>query len=87
MDGTTVSGPRETNDNCNTILRVSRPWPVRTEKALRTSLDTGLFEDFHLMIAPGSVPQNYSVHFAGVVDEGVGSPFSRRELSSHHTAN
>ena len=87
MDGTAVSDPREASDNCNTILRVSCPWPVRTEKALRTSLDTGLFEDFQLVIASGSVPQDCSVHFAGVVDEGVGSPFSRRELSSHHAAN
>ena len=81
MDGTTVSGSRcETSDNCNTILRVSPPWPIRTKKALWASLDTGLFEDFHLMAPPSSVPTKYPVYFAGVVDGGVGFPFSRREF-------
>jgi hypothetical protein len=80
MNGTIVNDPRcGMSNNCNTILRVSRPWPVRTKKALRTSLDTGIFEDFHLMISPGSVPSEHPVHFAGVVDKGIGSPFSRRE--------
>jgi hypothetical protein len=88
MDGTTVSDPRcELGGECSTILRVSRPWPVRTKKALLMSLDKGVFEDFHLMVPPGSVPTKDTVHFAGVVDEGVGSPFSRRELSNYHAVS
>ena len=43
------------------------------------SLDNGIFEDFHLMTPP---PTECPVHFAGAVDEGVGSPFLRREFSN-----
>jgi hypothetical protein len=48
------------------------------------SLDTGIFEGFHLMIPSGSVPTNHLVHFSGVVDREIGSPFSRYELLNHH---
>ena len=77
MDGTTASDPHcELSDDCHTIPRVSRPWPNRTKDSFRMSLDSGIFEDFHLMIPSGSVPTNHPVHFARAVDEEFCSPFS-----------
>ena len=84
MDGPTPGNPRcEPSDECNTILRVSPPWPARTKKALCMSLDEGIFEDFHLTIPPGSGSTEHIVHFARAVDEGIGSPFSRRKFQNH----
>ena len=50
------------------------------------SLDEGIFEDFHLTIPPGSESKERLVHFAGVVDEEVGSPFSRRKFSDRQAS-
>ena len=85
MDGATVGNPRcELNGNCNTIPRVSHPWPARTKKALHASLDKGTFEDFHFTVPLGSEKTKHPVHFAGVVDEGVVSSISHRKLLNHH---
>ena len=51
------------------------------------SLDEGIFEDFHLMIPPSSGSTEHTVHFAGAADEGIGSPFSRRESQNRHPSN
>ena len=82
--------PAPSNPHCelsgarNTIPRVSRPWPNRTKNALRISMDGGTFEDVHVMVFLGSGPVNHPVHFARVVDEGVGSAISWRKLSNYH---
>ena len=84
MDGTNTSDHRfEPGSGCDTIPRVPRPWPDRTKKALRTSLDEGIFEDFRLAIPLNSVSSEHLVHFAGAVDEGVGSLISSGEPSDY----
>jgi len=82
MDRSTISNPHKLSGDCNTIRRVSRPWPARTKKALRRSLDEGIFEDFSVMVPPGSVSVKHLMHFAGVVDEVVSSSISHREFSN-----
>ena len=84
MDGPTPSDPRhEPSNGSNPILRVSLPWPAWTKKALRASLDEGIFENSHLTVPPGFGSTEHTVHFAGAVDEGVGSPFSRCEFPNY----
>lgn len=51
---------------------------------LRMSLDKGAFEDIHITTLPGSGSTKHPVHFAGAVDEAVGSSISRRKLSNYH---
>jgi len=86
MDGPTPGDPRcDLSGDCNAILRVSPPWPIGTKQVLCMSLDKGIFEDSHLTILPGSGSTEYTLHFAGVVDEGIGSPFSRREFPNYRT--
>lgn len=85
MDGTTVSNPRcELNGNCNTVPRVSHPWPARTKKALHVSLDKGTFEDFHLTVPLGPAKTKHPVHFAWVVDEGAFFSISHRKFLNRH---
>ena len=71
----------------NTITRVSRPWPARTKKALQMSLDEGIFEDIHVVALSGSESTEHLLHFAGVVDEAVGSSISHRKSSDRHMNN
>lgn len=81
MGGPTTGDPRREMGGYNTVPRVSHPWPARTKKALRISLDMGIFEDIHVVVLPGSESTKHSVYFAGIVDEAVGSSISRRKLS------
>lgn len=63
-------------DGCNTILRVSSPWPGRTKEALRVSLDSGTFDDFTICPVPGRI------YFSPVVlDSGVVSSLSTPDRS------
>ena len=62
----------------NTISRASCAWPGRTREALRASLDSGMFDDFELVIVPSPPTATCSVYFAtGVMNEGVCSSFWR----------
>ena len=88
MGESTASNPRcELGGGHNTIPRVSRPWPARTKRALRISLDSGTFEDIHIATLPGSGTTKHLVYFAGVVDEAVGSPISRCKSPSYMKAS
>lgn len=83
MDGPGANDlPLEAVDDHNTILRVSHPWPARTKKALRASLDHGIFEDIRVTASSGSESREQPMHFAGAVDEGVGTSIPRREPSN-----
>ena len=85
MDGSTTRNPPcEPSGDYDTILRVSSPWPARTKKALRISLDRGVFEDFRIVIPPCSVSTERLVHFAGAVDIGVGSSITHCKLPNRH---
>jgi hypothetical protein len=54
MDRSTIRDtPVQVVDDCNAILRVSCPWPNRTQRALCRSLDSGVFDDFELEIVHG----------------------------------
>ena len=87
MDGGPISDPRSRlGGGGDVILRVSPPWPGRTEGLLRASLDKGTFEDFHLTISPGPASTKYLVYFAGAADEGVGSPFSRGKSKNYRAS-
>ena len=84
-DGTTVTDLRhELSGDCNTIPRVSHPWPVRTKNALCMSLDNGTFEDFHLTLTPGPVPTKHPMYFAGAVDRDAASSIRLCKLSNCH---
>ena len=77
----------ELSGDCNTIPRVSHPWPGRTKNALRVSLDEGTFEDFHFTLTPGPVPTKYPMYFAGAVDKKVASSIGFCKLSNCHSGN
>lgn len=84
MGGSTASNPHfEPGDGCDTIPRVSRPWPARAKKALGISLDKGIFEDVHVAVLLGSGLAKHPVHFVSVVAEAVGSLISQCELPDH----
>ena len=85
MSRTTVTDPRcELSADCNTISRVSHPWPARTKKALRVSLDKGTFEDFHFMLPSGLASTKHPMHFAGAVNGAVACSITSCKLSNCH---
>ena len=65
-------------DYYNVILRVSCPWPDRTEKALCMSLESGTFDDFELEIAHDQEESTRLVYLPpAIIDDGVRSPHWR----------
>lgn len=78
MDGGPDDHPLGDNDRIS-ILRVSSPWPARTKKALRASLDHGTFEDTHVIAPLGTESMERPMYFAGVVNEMVGASIASRK--------
>ena len=80
MDGSvTNDNPLGVDNDHGAITKVFRPWPARTKKALRASLDRGVFENIRATVPSGPESTEQLMYFAGAVDERVGTSISRRE--------
>ena len=79
LDESTIRDtPVQVIDDCNTILRVSCPWPNRTRKALCRSLDSGILDGFELEIVHGQDELTRIVYLPpAIIDDGVRSPHWR----------
>ena len=87
LDTSTASNIcNEQVDGSNIVLRVSRPWPSRTEKALRMSLDNGLFDDFEVVIPPRPAVPSYTVYLATAIAGGFFSKFGHAGMSQRSRA-
>ena len=79
LDQSTICDtPVQVADDCNTILRVSCPWPKRTKSALCKSLDSGILDGFELEIVHGQEESTRLVYLPpAIIDDGVRSPHWR----------
>lgn len=64
LDSSTIHATGEMPaDECNTVMRVSYPWPGRTKEVLGISLNSGLFDDFKLAIPRGPGKPRHLLYF------------------------